>query len=210
MNKYVKVDCHKNWFLVLSENDKEPYNLSSDMGERMMRSEVCALHGDNPKKDIQHRLVALATREINYENLVKKYGTILIRPSGTFMLLYGNVVIEECFDNNFPIEIFGEIVICENDRIAEHKWVDYLKKTYPNKKIVTINYFDLRSDSEVEKYFEKAELITFSTTFSNMDWFKKLNNHLSIIHKVIGYSHDMDKWEEALKINNTVEVVESL
>ena len=86
-------------------------------------------------------------------------------------------------------DLFTEVVICENDKTAEPELVNYLQDRFPNKTISTINFFDLRSEKEVNEIFKKATYITFSTTFSNFDWFKKLSNNLSENHKVIGFCH---------------------
>lgn len=84
-----------------------------------------------------------------------------------------------------------------------------MKKRFPEKKILTINYFDLRSEHEVEQYFEKAEIITFSTTFTRFDWFEKLTK-FSKHKKTIGYCHHVENWKMALKINAEVEIVNSI
>lgn len=206
MNRYVKVKGHANWFLVLESDNDEPNGLSETMQEKILRSELCDLHNPEAKIDFVHRVTLVATRNIDYESLAKKYGTILIRPIGSFMPLYDNEITEETFDTDFPIEEFAEIVICENDQKAEYKWVEYLKSRFPNKKILTINFFDLRSENEVEKYFSKAKYITFSTTFSRYEWFKKLTK-FSKGKKIIGYCHDPKNWKLANEINQNVEVV---
>jgi hypothetical protein len=209
LNRYVKVGGHRNWFLVLEADDDEPNGLSEIMQEKILRSEVCALHNPEAKMDFVHRVTLVATKNIDYESLAKKYGTILIRPIGSFMPLYYNEITEETFDTDFPIEEFAEIVICENDQKAEYKWVKYLKSRFPNKKILTINFFDLRSENEVEKYFSKAKYITFSTTFSSYQWFEKLTK-FSNGKKIIGYCHSSENWHRANEINPNVEIVSSM
>lgn len=180
------------------------------MSEKILRS-IFTLQNDNSesRKDFKHRLQMAALNQLDYESITKKCGTILIREIGSYMLLKGNEITEEKFDEHFPIEDFAEIVICENDKRSEYKWVNYLKSRFPNKKILTINYFDLRSDNEVEKFFSKAKYITFSTTFSNYEWFKKLNRNLKD-QKVIGFSHSNEKWKEALKIYPDVEIIKEI
>lgn len=210
MNKYVKVKGHNNWFLVLSNTDYEPDGLSENMQEKILRSEVLRMHDPNAELGWEQRVVMVATREINYEALSRKYGTILIRPIGSFMPLRGNEITDEVYDKDFPIDEFGEIVICENDQHPEYKWVDYLKNTYPKKKIVTINYFDLRSEHEIKQYFDKADFITFSTTFSDLEWFKKLTKLMQGKHQVIGHCHDKDRWGSALEINPYVKVIDRI
>jgi hypothetical protein len=210
MNRYIKVEGHDNWFLVLEPNQIEPENLSEDMQERLFRIESNGLHKPDDKGDLLHRLVLSAITTIDYESLANQYGTLLIRPFGSYMLLRDNKITDEVFDTNFPIEDFAEIVICENDEKSEYNWRQYLINRFPNTKIVTINFFDLRTDEEVEKYFSKANIITFSTTFTNLGWFEKLNRFVGKKHKIIGYCHNADNWEKALKINNNVEIVEKL
>lgn len=209
LNRYVKVKGHPNWFLVLEADEDEPTDFSETMQEKILRSEVCELHNPNAKMDFVHRITIAATRLLDYESLAKKYGTILIRPIGSYMILYKNEIIEETFDTDFPIEEFAEIVICENDQKAEYKWVEYLKRRFPNKKILTINYFDLRSEHEVEKYFSHANYITFSTTFSRYEWFEKLTKFCGN-KKVIGYCHNSENWKRANEINSNVEIVSNM
>jgi len=209
-NRYVKVKGHSNWFLLLESLDYEPDGLSSTMQEKIFRSQVCQLHNDTPdnRMDFIQRLKLTATCNIDYEKLAEKYGTILIREIGSFMTLRGNEIVDELFDKDFPISDYAEIVICENDEKAEYRWVKYLEKRFPDKKIVTINYFDLRSDYDIERYFNNAKYITFSTTFSKHEWFEKLTRISNSEHKVIGYSHT--DWETALKINNKIEIIKSI
>lgn len=210
LNRYVKVEGHSNWFLVLEANSIEPIGLSEKMQEKILRSEVCALHNPNAKMDFVHRVKIAATRLLDYESLANKYGSILIRPIGSFMPLRGNEITDEAFDLDFPIDEFAEIVICENDKDADYKWVEYLKSRFPNKKILTINFFDLRSDDEVEKYFSKAKYITFSTTFTNFDWFEKLSKFSNQSHNIIGYCHVVENWKKAEEINSNVEIVSEI
>jgi len=212
MNKYVKVVGHSNWFLVLEPNVKEPENLSSDMVEIMIRSEISQLHKvDQPdKQDLRHRMIMLGTQELDYEKIVEKYNkSILIRPSGSYMLLVHNEIIAEKYDSHFPIDEYGEVVICENDSKAEYKWVQSLKRRFPNKKIVTINFFDLKSEDVILEYFNHADYITFSTTFSSLEWFEKLTKLAQPRHKIIGWSHDYSKWDSVAIINPNVEIVKT-
>jgi len=211
LRRFVKIKGHSNWFLVLKSEEDEPNGLSESMQERILRSEVCQLHNPDAKMDFVHRITLAATRKLDYENLAKKYGTILIRPIGSFMTsLNNNEITDETFDTDFPIEEFAEIVICENDQKAEYEWVEYLKKRFPKKKIITINFFDLRSEKEVEKYFEKAKFITFSTTFSRYNWFEKLSKFATPKHNIIGFCHSKDNWNRALEINSNIEIVDTI
>jgi hypothetical protein len=211
-NRYVKVEGHPNWFLVLEENQSLPDNFNIVMQEKILRSEVYTLHGGMTidKSDFDRRLKLLACQQIDYQTIANKYGTILIRPTGSYMPLHGNEITEERFDAHFPIDSFSEIVICENDKKAELEWVKKLQKMFPEKAITTINFFDLRSEQEVSEYFKHAKYITFSTTFSKYEWFEKLSRNLNSNHKVIGYCHNEENWKTALEINPNVEIINQL
>lgn len=195
MNKYVKVKGHSNWFLEVSEDTNIDNNFNANMKEKLIRKHVSTIHNEGKTQDFLTRLIHLGVNDINYLQIVKKCGTILVRPSGTFMLLKGSKVIEEKYSESFPVTEYGDIVICENDSSSESFWIDFLTKRFPNKKIITINFFDLRTDSEISDYFEKAEIVSFSTTFSNLEWFKKLRKNIKESNRVIGYSHDVSKWD---------------
>lgn len=213
MHRFVQVEGYEDqWFLFLEREEDVPEGLSERMQEQILRSHVCKLHSDTPKSrmDLTHRIIMAATRGIDYTKSVRKYGPLLVRQIGSYMPLYKFKIINEKQFTHFPIDKFGDIVICENDERSEWEWNKYLKRNYPNKSIVTINFFDLRSEEEVVKYFDKAQLVTFSTTFTRMEWFEKLTRCLNEKNKVIGYCHDPAKWKEALKINPNVTVVESL
>lgn len=213
MNRYIKIQGHTNWFLVLMANQKLENEFAINMQEKILRTEVYTLHGGQKvdTTDWDRRVTLAANQTLDYNGLAQKYGTILIRPIGSWMTTLGNEIItDERFDSNFPIDDFAEIVICENDKHAEYNWVEYLKSRFPDQRIITINFFDLRTENEVSQYFSKARFITFSTTFSNYDWFEKLSKvSTALTHKyaIIGYSHDVEKWEDALKINSNVEIV---
>ncbi len=210
LNRYVKVEGHQNWFLVIESGQKEPDGLSEKMQERILEKEISDVFNPIAKIDYVQRLNLISERSLNYEAYAEKYGAILVRPHGSFTILKNTVITNETFDTNFPIEDFAEIVICENSEKAELEWVKYLEERFAGKKIITINFFNLRDEKEVEKYFEKAKYITFSTTFSKFEWFEKLSKYARHNHKIIGFCHSKEKWAEALEINNNVEIIEHL
>lgn len=210
MNKYVKIKGHDNWFLVLSSGQSEPEGLSEEMQNKITRMEVCKLHNPAATMDFTHRVILSAVHKLDYESLAKKYGTILIRPIGSFMTpIKGMEIVSTVYSNHFPIEDFNSIVICENDNKAERYWVKYLENRFPNKPITVINFFDLRSEEEVSQYFLEAEFITFATTFTKFEWFEKLVRNLKPHNKVIGYCIDSTKWIEALKIYPHIEIIKN-
>lgn len=211
MNKYVKVEGHNNWFLVIdSNNEKIQNDFSELMQERLLRT-VYNLHSrKSDDLNWQTKLKISATNKIDYNKLYDKIGTLLVRPIGSYMPLKGNKVIDEKYDLDFPIDDFAEIVICENDQYPDTEWVDYLKNRFNGKTIKTINFFDLTDEYTVKKNFDKAKYVTFSTTFTNLEWFKKLVKCLNDNNNVIGFCHNSDKWDDALKIFNKIEIVNNI
>lgn len=210
MNRYVKIKGHSNWFLTLEPNESAPIGISEKLQETMLRIVSGGLHAENSPTDLTQRLIMAATTLLDYESLAIKYNTTLfIRPIGSYMTLNKNdKIIEEKYSNNFPIDKTSEIVICENDNNAENHWMEYLKNRFPDKEISVINFFNLRSDEEIEKYFDNAEYITFSTTFTDLEWFKKLDKFASKRHKIIGHCFDKTSWNKALKVTNKeIEIV---
>lgn len=210
MNRYVKIEGYSIWFLVLEPGQSEPEGLSQTMQEKILLSTVCKVHNPTSGPNEVQRLIMAATRDIDYEALANKYGTILIQPVGSFMPLYNNKIVQETYSLDFPIQDYAEIVICENDEKAEYNWVKYLKKRFPDKSITTINFFSLRSEEHVREYFSKAEYITFSTTFTDLSWFEKLTRYATESHHIIGYCHDSGMWEKALQINQNVEIINNI
>lgn len=203
MNKYVKLKGYEGAWYLLYEQGTNDFELNERMKTQMYRSQICKLHNNTPKsrKDIQFVATLKAVENIDYERASEKIGTILIQKNGSFMPLRGNEIILEYYSPHFPIEDHAEIVICENDEKPEWDWLEYLQKRFPNKTITTINYFDQRSDCEIIEYFHKAKYVTFSTTFSKFDWFEKLSKNICVHNKIIGYSSDESKWQEAIDIH---------
>jgi hypothetical protein len=211
MNTFVKIEKgYKIWFLLLDSIESIPEGFSEKMQEQILRSEVCELHNPNAKFDFTHRVIMAATREIDYGKYVDKYGTILVQPVGSFMPLGASKITEYKTSEFFPVDEFADIVICENDQRCEHGWKKYLQTAYPDQSIAVINFFDLRDETEVRAYFEKASLVTFSTTFTRMEWFEKLAKCLYPHNKVIGYSHNPMKWKEAIQMLPDVTIIENL
>lgn len=207
MNRFVKVKGYPNWFLAISKIEDIPNNLERDSAKKILEHEF---HQHVKRKDdlFAGRVHFAANHMPDYAGHLKKYGPIVVREIGSFMTLKESEVIDEKFSEGFPIDEYGEIVICENDGEPEQYWLEYLEKRFPGKKIVTINHFKYRHESEVAEYFAKAKHVTFSTTFSDFDWFKKLTKNLTSDNEVIGYCHDKNRWVEAKEIYPNVEVVE--
>lgn len=208
LNQYVKIKGYPNWFMLLTHDINLPEGFTERMRTQMFRSRLCQLHNNTPEaqQGFQYQAIMRAVEGIDYESLANKYGSLLIQEVGSFMPLLGSEIKDIRYETHFPIEDFADIVICENDERCEYKWNSYLQERFPTNTITTINYFDLRSDEEVKAYFQKAKIITFSTTFSDFDWFRKLATHAGN-KQIIGFCSDNSKWEIAKSIHNDIEIV---
>lgn len=201
MNKYVKIEGYPDqYFMMISKKEELPNSINKTMSERIERTVAQELTSD--KKPYQGKMFFerynfVCNNTVNYARVLKEYDCVLlIRKIGSFMTLNDNHIIEEeIYSNDFPSRNDdATIVICENDMYAEKEWVDYLKKTYPNEKIKVLNFFNSRTKESVLESFDKAKKITFSTTFSKHEWFKKLVDCCNYNHKIIGYSHNPEEW----------------
>jgi len=210
MNRYIKIEGHDYWLLVYNhEIDTLEDNFSENMQEKLIKQHCNDYINDVPdlKKDLYYRMNMVCNMKLRYDESSKKYGTLLIRPIGSYMILRDQKIVDEKYDTCFPIDEYADIVICENDQKAEQFWIDYLKTRFPNTKILTINFFGNKSEEEISRLFKKAKYVTFSTTFTNLEWYEKLKNNIHSNNTVIGYSHDSNRWQDALKIYSNVEIV---
>lgn len=170
MYRFVKVKDklidYNEWFLVLEPNIPEPCGLSERKAEEILRRTVKSLHGgegSDPSSIVrlQKEILLVATRELDYEKLAAKYGTLLIREIGSFMkLMDDHVITEEYFGESFPTGKIGNIVICENDARCEYAWAKYLIPRFPSEGITTINFFDLRNDQVLEMIKKSRHILT--------------------------------------------------
>lgn len=212
MNRYIKIEGHDYWVLVYNHAiDTLEDNFSENMQEKLIKQHCNDYINGVPdlKKDLFYRMNMVYNMKLRYDELSKKYGTLLIRPIGSYMILRDQKIVDERYDTSFPLDEdeFADIVICENDEKAEEFWINVLKTRFPDTKIRTINFFGNRSDIEIKKIFKKTKYVTFSTTFTNLEWFEKMKNNLHSSNKVIGYCHDKSRWDDALKVYSNVEIV---
>jgi len=174
--------------------------------ERTISAELTSKKDYPPQLFFERFNMAVHTK-MNYANILEKYSnlnpTLLIRKIGSFMLLHKDHIIEEDFYmNDFPDDNQeAEIVICENDHQAESEWIKYLSKIYPDKKIRTLNFFSTRSEESLKESLKNVSKITFSTTFTNYDWYEKIIKCMKPEQEIIGYCHNPSKWEHAKEIS---------
>lgn len=212
MNKFVKLKGWSNWTLVVDKDFEDIDELSVQKSEEILRKLVVELHTPSVKLDAWRRIILVATRKLDYENLVEKYGTLYVQEHGSFCIPHEELeIVDEIYSTHFPINDFADILICENDASCNFEWKEYLKETYPDMSIKTIPFFDICDETKVKEYFDNAKLITFSTTFSDLEWFKKLKRNLNKNHKVVGHCvMDNFDYTEVNKILSTVNFIKNL
>jgi len=208
---YVKVahiatgKVYENWFLKYSASDPPINNVS--FHENLKKSEFDKLM--NSKSEIealnfQERLKLIALNAPDYYGAATKYNqTLLIRQIGSYMFLTsGFTVTDICQSESWPTDNEGaEIVVCENDLNAEQFWIDYLQKEYPDLKINILNGFRDRSIEDVRNHFSSAKYITFTTTFSKLDWVHLMFCGLDELKGKTVLSHCFDERAQRTVIN---------
>lgn len=194
----------KSWFLVVEPNNNQNLDdfnfkeILTDLNIKRAFNEFRENKADTPL-DLLLNIDSLIAR-LDYQKKANDWNeTILVRRNGTYMGMSKEYQITEiAYGNDFPVNNIGKIVVCENDAYAEDFWIDYLAYRFPDKQITVINNFRHRSKSEIDTYFEKAEFITFSSTFSNLDWWVKVSESLKSHNKVVGFSHSERELKKAL------------
>lgn len=143
------------------------------------------------------------SRGIDYGKFANKYGSIIIRENGTwqgyFPEQYDSIVYSEVWPKSWDK---ADIVICENDPEPEKEWVEWLQKEYPGRTISTINFFGTRNDADLQSKLKDCNLITFSTTFTNTDWWEALLRNKGD-QPIVGYCHNYDSWPNVEGLNVT-------
>lgn len=115
---------------------------------------------------------------MNYNQLLTKYGRpLLIRENGSYMNSGGNQEITDTFVSehlSWPVDKSANVVICENDLNPEDWWISYLTDRFPDERIQTLNCFSQRTMEDLKDNLEFPKIITFTTTFSQLQWFENL------------------------------------
>lgn len=142
------------------------------------------LHGEgawsSPRTGIREFSKFEEQRTSNWEKHLSRGETILQWCKGTGYALLSTCCwdILEIMELPYP-EMPGEnktadIVVCENDAQPEQWWIDNLRATFEGKSITTLTNFSLRSKESLIERFKAASIISFTTTFSNWNWFETL------------------------------------
>jgi len=213
MNKFIKVKGHNCWFLVVNEETTGVEKLGEDSHEKILRRETQRIFNDEDKRgDLTQRLQMLTDLHISgvdYLGFHRKYKTdVLVRESGSWMTLTeSDIVTSVKYSAHYPADEYADIIICENDMNPDPTWYAYLRDQYPNKTISTLSFFDLQPEERIRDIFSKATHITFSTTFTNYEWYKKMVYCTNEDHIITGYCCDDSSWDEALDICPAVDVI---
>jgi len=219
MNKFVKIKGYpEQYFMLISKAEELPNRIEDSMSERLQRvigNELMSEKDYKPANMFFERYNYACHNKLDYKKTLDKYKKpLLIRSIGSYMTLSDSHEIEETiYSHDFPSENDNaNIVVCENDMNAEPAWLDYLQNKFPDQKIKVLNFFSSRSEESLKKSLKNVEHITFSTTFTNFDWFEKIVRNTTNDKKILGFCHNPEQWEEAKTIacNHNLEIVNSL
>jgi len=219
MNKFVKIKGYpENYFMVISKVEDLPNGIDDQMSERMISTvgkELIKPKDYKPSSMFMDRYNFACHHKFDYEATLNKTDRpLLIRSIGSYMLLLDSHEIEETiYAHDFPSENENaDIVVCENDMEAETLWIDYLNIKFPNQKIKVLNFFGTRTEESIKESLKNVEHITFSTTFTSLDWFEKIIKNISKDKHILGFCHVPERWEEVKAISKdlNLEIVESL
>ena len=181
MFRFVKIKNHPNWFLVIDKPISPELNdIFNQIRENNHINNFFKETKPNETEfEIECRISNLTyalNSYIDYNSYLKKYNeSLIVRQPGSFMFLSDQIIERELLSEfpAFPIDD-SDIVICENDHIPESWWIDVLQKEFPKKTIETLNLFKHRTIDELKVQLTKPTIITFTTTFLNLDWFENL------------------------------------
>lgn len=203
MNKYIKtLDCDF-WRLYWTDTENEPqtnyddrrikdnwkqYNSDDKIVSEMALSRI---------QDIARIAVMshIGKPLISYCERVKKYGGVAINEVGGYCTIKESEITQLVYSDKLPSDDCGTLVICENDRETYQDWIELMKQYDPNP--TTISFFNSRSQIEINALLEKAEFVTFTTTFTTLEWFEKMLIATPKNAQIIGRCNDDEKWKEA-------------
>jgi len=206
--KYVKIKGYDNWFWHIPKGEPIDFAYGHKVQERLVTKVIGGIHKpDNP--GYWDQVATVAAHYLDYsEAAAKSDRDLLVQPIGSYMFLSDDMeIVKSTESEDFPIDSFGSVVVCENDNDMPYEWEQYLKRRFPKLNIVLINHFRTRDDKTIREYFRHAKYVTFSTTFTSMDWWELLVKNLYKKNQVMGYCADDKNWKKAMEIYNDVERV---
>lgn len=206
--KYIKIKGYDNWFWHIKKGETIDFLYGHKVQERLVTKVIGGIH--NPDNiNYWDQVCTISANNLDYQELIDKADhDILVQPIGSYMYLLDDMEIVETREaEDFPVDRFGSVVVCENDHDMPYEWHQYLKNRFPKLNIVLINHFRTRDDKTIREYFRHAKYVTFTTTFTSMDWWELLVKNLYKKNQVIGRCNDDKNWAKAMEIYNDVERV---
>lgn len=184
MNKFVKIAGYEGWFLFMeSEIDMDQViNFNKRSHESIISKYLKSPDDESVESKVLESKAKFLMHHnvgINYNQVFRKYGgTLLIREIGSWMLFHDQKITDVTFSEHFswPVDSKSNIIICENDFEPEQWWVNYLSNRFPNESISTLNCFSQRTIDDLKDNLDYPKFITFTTTFSKLEWFENLIN----------------------------------
>ena len=225
MKKYVQISGYGDqWFWLIESIDDIDDDTTDELQEKMEAVVKSDLYTDGSKTNLKldwlARVSAVQANPVDYSSMFLKYGPIVVREIGSFMLYDSNSVVNTIMADKFPSKnSSADIVVCENDYHPEMPWIVYLNRLFPDQCINVLNLFRTRKNLSVEL---NVKYITFYTTFTNYDWFERILD--TILEngwtgkKIIGHCVDRDRWTfpigiyekvtSVIELGNTLEMVD--
>lgn len=221
MQKFVRLEGYPHdYFMVVKSVDELPQDIESVMSERMRSTVGNELTSpkEYPADMFFERYHYVCHNSVDYRKILEKYSylnpVLLIRQIGSFMLLNeDHKIVDTIYSHDFPdVNDGAPIVVCENDSDPEPIWMNYLQKKFPGEKIRVLNFFNTRSEESLRKSLKNVKYITFSTTFTSLEWFEKITRCVSDGQKIVGFSHVPERWDEVRRLASGLDltVVETL
>ena len=207
MNRYIRIEGYPEWFLYHEKGKVLDSKMIDILKKRLYRKNVEGLHSYEKEFNEQSYYQKQISHAIDITTFYSKEFDLLIRDSGTMMTYTGQNIVNEYIGNFMPFELGFDLVICENDADADYKLKRCIKNKYPNIKIKVINFFDTRNIYEIKANFDYAKYVTFSTTFNDFAWFSNLVMCLNKSNEVFGYCDDTEKWNTALKLCPSMQLI---
>ena len=180
MFKFIKIKDYQNWFLLFDVTTPKFSKSDKEVFKKNMLDFVLSTC-DPSAPDIGYRLelvIRQSVTDVLEQQLILDSNTkICVRGNGSWTTLQDDdIIIDTVFHDTvtWPIDGDGKLIVCENDFSVNNEWWDKLSYEFPNYCPTTVNNFFARSQSEIQRIVDNADVITFTTTFSNLDWFDKL------------------------------------
>ena len=230
LKKFVQIEGHGDqWFWFIESEDDLCDELESNLDVKLKDAVTRQLYTDDTKTTIRpdwfYRVETVHREVVNYTEKFFRYGPLLIREIGSFMVMNNNLKFTKYIQSDrFPRDNSScDIVVCENDFRAEEPWIEFLGKKFPGQSVTLLNLFSTRTEDELDENLN-VKYITFYTTFTSYDWFENIldtiiRNNWSgkeIIGHSIGHGfcslpdHVQGKIDQIKLLGNKLEIIKTI